>query len=236
MLRVTAELGGRFCRVLSGQNRPGLDAAHALQWVIDALHELLPHAERAGRDDVSRESLQRRTVAVPGVRAVSRPLPRDPRRGELAVSRRAVRSLERSRGRRRSVRSCSIAYCRAWRRCTRLTGTSRVAPSRISASTIAIASLGYASVLAHGVIGRGLNDYDRIFSTLAAGGFNGWISIEDGEGPTVEIGMAQSPRERERFSATGSRRTGAAADRVSGCGFQSRRRVVTAGSLAISPR
>ncbi|HMZ18947.1 MAG TPA: sugar phosphate isomerase/epimerase, partial [Blastocatellia bacterium] len=39
----------------------------------------------------------------------------------------------------------------------------------------------YAKNLKHGVIGKGLNDYDAIFSTLKAEGFNGWISIEDGE-------------------------------------------------------
>ena len=41
-------------------------------------------------------------------------------------------------------------------------------------------SLGYAKRLRHGTIGRGMNDYDAIFSTLAGVGFNGWISIEDG--------------------------------------------------------
>jgi sugar phosphate isomerase/epimerase len=41
-------------------------------------------------------------------------------------------------------------------------------------------SVGYAKRLRHGAIGRGLNDYDKIFGTLAAAGFNGWISIEDG--------------------------------------------------------
>jgi len=30
------------------------------------------------------------------------------------------------------------------------------------------------------VIGRGLNDYDRIFSILVEAGYDGWISIEDG--------------------------------------------------------
>jgi sugar phosphate isomerase/epimerase len=39
---------------------------------------------------------------------------------------------------------------------------------------------GYAKNLQHGVIGKGLNDYDAIFSTLKAEGFDGWISIEDG--------------------------------------------------------
>ena len=39
---------------------------------------------------------------------------------------------------------------------------------------------GYAKRLRHGEIGRGLNDYDAIFSELKRVGFDGWISIEDG--------------------------------------------------------
>ena len=39
---------------------------------------------------------------------------------------------------------------------------------------------GYAKRLSHGEIGKGLNDYDAIFSILRQAGFNGWISIEDG--------------------------------------------------------
>jgi sugar phosphate isomerase/epimerase len=42
-------------------------------------------------------------------------------------------------------------------------------------------AVGYARRLKHGVIGRGMNDYDAIFSELAGVGFDGWISIEDGE-------------------------------------------------------
>ena len=41
-------------------------------------------------------------------------------------------------------------------------------------------SVGYAKRLRHGEIGKGMNDYDKIFSTLAAVRFDGWISIEDG--------------------------------------------------------
>jgi len=41
-------------------------------------------------------------------------------------------------------------------------------------------TLGYAQYLSHGVIGKGLNNYDRIFSILAESGYNGWVSIEDG--------------------------------------------------------
>ena len=39
---------------------------------------------------------------------------------------------------------------------------------------------GYAKRLRHGEIGKGLNDYDAIFSELKSKGFDGWISIEDG--------------------------------------------------------
>lgn len=40
---------------------------------------------------------------------------------------------------------------------------------------------GYPEALTHGVVGKGLNDYPAILSRLAAIGFKGWISIEDGE-------------------------------------------------------
>lgn len=41
-------------------------------------------------------------------------------------------------------------------------------------------TLGYSPFLQHGVVGKGLNDYDRIFEILAGAGYRGWISIEDG--------------------------------------------------------
>jgi sugar phosphate isomerase/epimerase len=41
-------------------------------------------------------------------------------------------------------------------------------------------ALGYAKRLKHGEIGKGLNDYDAIFTELKRVHFNGWISIEDG--------------------------------------------------------
>jgi sugar phosphate isomerase/epimerase len=41
-------------------------------------------------------------------------------------------------------------------------------------------STGYSDKLKHGETGKGLNDYDAIFSRLASVGYDGWISIEDG--------------------------------------------------------
>jgi sugar phosphate isomerase/epimerase len=41
-------------------------------------------------------------------------------------------------------------------------------------------TLGYSDKLRHGVTGKGLNDYDAIFQTLADSKYTGWVSIEDG--------------------------------------------------------
>ena len=46
---------------------------------------------------------------------------------------------------------------------------------------------GYAGMIQHGVIGRGLNDYDAIFRILKDAGFDGWISIEDGMNGMEEL-------------------------------------------------
>jgi sugar phosphate isomerase/epimerase len=64
---------------------------------------------------------------------------------------------------------------------------------------------GYANILKHGVIGRGMNDYDRIFSILARHNFRGWISIEDG--PDPKTGM-QDLRESAAFLAGKMRQHG----------------------------
>lgn len=49
---------------------------------------------------------------------------------------------------------------------------------------------GYASILKHGVTGKGFNDYHSIFSILSQANYSGWISIEDGMNGMDE--MAQS--------------------------------------------
>ena len=41
-------------------------------------------------------------------------------------------------------------------------------------------TVGYPDRLRHGETGQGMNDYDAIFRILAAAGFSGWISVEDG--------------------------------------------------------
>ncbi len=60
-------------------------------------------------------------------------------------------------------------------------------------------TLGYSPDLRHGVTGKGLNDYDRIFQILARHDYRGWISIEDGMNGMEE--MAESLAFLRRMSA-----------------------------------
>jgi sugar phosphate isomerase/epimerase len=48
-------------------------------------------------------------------------------------------------------------------------------------------TIGYSEKLKHGITGRGMNDYDRIFSILAEVQYSGWISVEDGMNGLEEI-------------------------------------------------
>ena len=179
MLKVTAELGGGHCRVLSGQNRPGLDEALATRWVVESLWALVDDAKAEGvvlcLENHYKDSLwehpefaqsSRRYAAI--LDAVDSPWLRaqfDPSNA-LVAGEDQYALLE------------------------------RVLPrvATVHASDRALVD----GALHHGVIGEGANDYDRIFSMLAAGGFAGWVSIEDGEGPTVEAGM-ENLRRSARF-------------------------------------
>ncbi len=189
MFQVTAELGGRWCRVLSGQNRPGLIEEEALQWVIDCLWELVPHAQAAGvvmsmenhyQDGLWEypEFAQSHRLYLTILDAVDSPwlgAQYDPSNAVVAGED-PYALLDRVLPRLVSMQA-SDRY---------LEGGTLEDLRRLGADP----THGYAKIVRHGVIGRGLNDYDRIFGTLARAGYDGWVSIEDGEGPTVEEGRS----------------------------------------------
>jgi sugar phosphate isomerase/epimerase len=188
MIRVTAELGGKYCRVLSGQNRPGLVEAEAMAWVIDCLWQLEPHAKAAGilmcMENHYKDNLwtypefaqsHRRYLAI--LNAVDTPWLKaqyDPSNA-IVAGEDAYELLDRVLPRLATMQA-SDRYLE-WGTIEDL--------RRFAADP----QHGYAKIIRHGVIGNGLNDYNRIFGTLARAGYNGWISIEDGEGPTPEIGF-----------------------------------------------
>lgn len=187
MIDLTAELGGSHCRVLSGQRRPGV-GDEGLGWVIEAIAALLPHAEDAGVLLTLENHYKDGTWHHPEYAqdrerflAILRELPSPWLRVQYDPSNAIVAGID-------PYELLDEVLDRV--------STVHASDRYLASGTLedlrrldAHPTEGYAPMLKHGVIGEGLNDYDRIFSTLAGGGFNGWISIEDGEGDTVEAGM-----------------------------------------------
>jgi sugar phosphate isomerase/epimerase len=177
MIAIAAFLGGGFCRVLSGQRRPELKREDGVAQVVRVITSLLPFAEAHGvvltmenhyKDNYWQypEFAQKMDVFVEIVDQINSPwfgVNFDPSNTILAGEDPLV-LLERVKHRVVSMHA-SDRYLKH--------GT--LADLRKEES-----SVGYASRLSHGVIGRGMNDYDKIFSTLASVGFDSWISIEDG--------------------------------------------------------
>jgi len=190
MIEITAFLGGHFCRVLSGQRRPELAREDGVAQVVRVLRGLLPFAEANGvvltmenhyKDNYWQypEFAQKMDVFVEIVDQIDSPwfgVNFDPSNTILAGEDPLV-LLDRVK-RRVVTMHASDRYLKS--------GT--IEDLRKEEN-----SVGYASRLSHGVIGKGMNDYDRIFSTLSSVGFNSWVSIEDGLGGMDEL------RESVRF-------------------------------------
>jgi sugar phosphate isomerase/epimerase len=177
MIELTAFLCGRYCRVLSGQRRPGLDRKNGVAQVVRVIKGLLPFAEQNGivltmenhyKDNYWEypEFAQKMDVFTEIVHQIDSPwfgVNFDPSNAFLAGEEPLV-LLERVKDRVVTMHA-SDRYLKS--------GT--LDDLRREEN-----SAGYASRLAHGVVGRGLNDYDAIFSVLRSAGFDSWISIEDG--------------------------------------------------------
>ncbi len=182
-IEATARLGGSYCRVLSGQRRPGVGREQGLRWVTECIHELLPYADEhdvtlilenhykdgyweypefAQKMDVFLELLDRiGDDARLGVNY-------DPSNAIIAGDD-PIELLEAVKDRVVTMHA-SDRYFEG--------GTLQDLRDMESEP-----QTGYADILEHGVIGEGLNDYDKIFSILNDAEFDGWISIEDGEDP-----------------------------------------------------
>jgi sugar phosphate isomerase/epimerase len=185
MIRVTASLGGKFCRVLSGQRRPEVSRSDGIQWVVECIQELL---EEAAENDVvltienhykdnywqHPEFAQKSDIYVEILDRVQSPLfgaQFDPSNAILAGED-PLDLLEKVKHR--------VVTMHASDR--------RLKPGHSLEELRAVEdSVGYASILSHGVIGAGLNNYPKIFEELAGVGFDGWVSIEDGVNGLEEI-------------------------------------------------
>jgi sugar phosphate isomerase/epimerase len=175
---MTAALGGSYCRVLSGQKRPELTEADGIQLAAECIQHCLPYAQQRNitlilenhyKDDFwdYPEFAQQTAVFTKLVAAIDHPnfgVNYDPSNAFLAgedpldLLAQVVHRVVTMHASDRFLNEGSLADLRKEE----------------------LGVTGYAKRLRHGEIGKGLNDYDAIFTLLKNAGFDGWISIEDG--------------------------------------------------------
>jgi sugar phosphate isomerase/epimerase len=177
MIEVTAYFEGKFCRVLSGQRRPGVTREAGVAQVVRVIRGLLPVAEKHGviltlenhyKDNYWQypEFAQKMEVFGEIVEQIDSPwfgINYDPSNTILAGED-PLELLDRFKHRVVSMHASD-----------RFLKYGAIEDLRKEED-----SIGYAARLSHGVIGKGMNDYNKIFSALNAVGFHSWISIEDG--------------------------------------------------------
>ncbi len=175
---MTYALGGSYCRVLSGQRRPELSLEEGVKLAADCIYECLPYAQEKNitliienhyKDDFWEypEFAQKMDVFCKLVDAIHHPnfgVNYDPSNTYLAGEN-PLELLMRVSNRVVTMHA-SDRYL--------IEGTIEDLKKEEGGA------LGYAKRLKHGEIGKGLNDYDAIFTELKRVGFNNWISIEDG--------------------------------------------------------
>jgi sugar phosphate isomerase/epimerase len=175
---LAVRLGTRFCRTLTGQNRPGLSRADGMKFTVEGLQRSLEYAERrdvilclenhykdgtwrypefAQPEDVYLEVLER----VPSPRLGVQYDPSNAIVGGYDPIRFLEKVLPRVVTMHASDRSLAPG-------------------ATLDDLRQSDGSTGYSDRLRHGETGKGLIDYDTIFRMLAGAGFSGWISVEDG--------------------------------------------------------
>ena len=175
---MTHTLGGTYCRVLSGQKRPELTVEEGVKLAADSIMACIPHAEERGitlilenhyKDDFWEypEFAQKMDVFCQLVDSIDHPsfgVNYDPSNTFLAGE--DPLELLKKVSHRVVTMHASDRYLKY--------GTIEDLRNEEGGA------VGYAKRLSHGEIGKGMNDYDAIFTELKRVGFDGWISIEDG--------------------------------------------------------
>ena len=170
--------GWRSCRVLSGQRRKDIAREQGMGYVVDSIEKCLVEAEKVGvtlvienhyKDDfwTEPEFAQMMDVFVELVGRIDSPwfgVNFDPSNA-IAAGEEPLELLEKVKHRVVTMHASD-----------RYLANGTIEDLRREEG----GSAGYVSFFKHGVIGKGLNDYDAIFSILKGVGFDGWISIEDG--------------------------------------------------------
>ena len=182
---LTVRFGARHCRTLSGQRRPEISREQGIAWTVEAIERSLDYAEK--RDVVLclenhyKDSTWRYPEFAQGEDVYLEVLARipSPRLGvQYDPSNAVVGGYD------------PIAFLdKVLPRVVTMHASDRSLAKGATLDDLkeADGSLGYSTTLQHGETGKGLIDYDAIFSRLAAAGFAGWISVEDGMNGLDEI-------------------------------------------------
>jgi sugar phosphate isomerase/epimerase len=171
--------------VLSGQRRPEVSREQGIRWTVDCIRELLDYAaeknvvlaiENHYKDNywLHPEFAQKRDVYLEILNRIDSPwfgVQYDPSNAILAGED-PIELLEIVKHRLVTMHA-SDRFLRPGHGLDEL--------KRVEDS------VGYAAILSHGVVGKGLNDYSRIFEILEEVGYHGWISVEDGMNGLDEI-------------------------------------------------
>ena len=177
-IEMSAALGAKYCRVLSGQRRKDITREEGMNYVVDSINACIPTAEKLGitliienhyKDDfwTEPEFAQMMDVFVDLVSRIdskSFGVNYDPS-NVIAAGEEPLELLKKIKHRVVTMHASD-----------RYLANGTIEDLRKAEG----GSAGYVSFFKHGVIGKGLNDYDAIFKTLKDVGFDSWISIEDG--------------------------------------------------------
>jgi sugar phosphate isomerase/epimerase len=177
-IEMSAALGAKYCRVLSGQRRKDITREEGMGYVVDSINACIPTAKELGitliienhyKDDfwTEPEFAQMMDVFVDLVSRIDSPhfgVNFDPSNA-IAAGEEPLELLEKVKHRVLTMHASD-----------RYLASGTIEDLRNAEGGTA----GYVSFFKHGVIGKGLNDYDAIFKTLKDVGFDSWISIEDG--------------------------------------------------------
>jgi sugar phosphate isomerase/epimerase len=190
MIRVTADLGGQFCRTLSGQARPEITIQQGIDWVSDCIEQCIPAAEECGIKLVMENHYkdgywQYREFALK----------------ESVFSAIIDRIDSKAFGVQYDPSNSLVAgddYLEVLDKVIDRVYTMHASDRHLMAGTTleelreSDGTLGYPEHLVHGVIGQGEIDYDEIFTRLKKHCFDGWVSIEDGNNGIEEMQQSLS--------------------------------------------
>lgn len=191
MIRISRHLGGDgvVCRVLSGQRYPDVAREDGLRWVAECIQTCLPVAKhlgvRLGIENHYKDGFWKYPEFAQKMDVFLELLDRIPERDYFGVQYDPSNAIV-------AGDDPIELLSKVKDRVISMHASDRYVEEGHTLDEIRLTdgTLGYSPFLKHGVTGKGLNDFDKIFSILASVGYQGWISIEDGMNGMEE--MAES--------------------------------------------